>query len=103
MHEGRYFALIKPEKDGKWYNIFVKKLAIIHKFISLKLKLYNRFRFIDDHVIPAIDNEVLENNCGDAIMLFYIRESNVNEILSPVVPEDIPNQLCVYVHLFEVN
>ncbi|GBB88570.1 hypothetical protein RclHR1_01510021 [Rhizophagus clarus] len=29
-------------------------------------------------------------------MLVYIRESNVNEILSPVVPEDIPKHLQIY-------
>ncbi|RGB42717.1 cysteine proteinase [Rhizophagus diaphanus] len=93
-HEGQlghYFALFKPEKDGKW------------------------FKFDDDHVTPVIDKEVLEDNYGgeypnanaitirsagrkhkrftNAYMLVYIRESNVDEILSPVVPDDIPEHL----------
>ncbi|PKY26877.1 cysteine proteinase, partial [Rhizophagus irregularis] len=90
-HEGHYFALFKPEKDGKW------------------------FKFDDDHVIPVIDKEVFEDNYGgeypnentitirsaarnherftNAYMLVYIRESNVDEILSPVVSEDIPEHL----------
>ncbi|CAB4447002.1 unnamed protein product [Rhizophagus irregularis] len=62
-HEGHYFALFKPEKDGKW------------------------FKFDDDRVTPVIDKEVFEDN------YVYIRESNVDEILSPVVPEDIPEHL----------
>ncbi|POG66834.1 ubiquitin carboxyl-terminal hydrolase 5 [Rhizophagus irregularis DAOM 181602=DAOM 197198] len=90
-HEGHYFALFKPEKDGKW------------------------FKFDDDRVTPVIDKEVFEDNYGgeypnantittlsaaknrkwftNAYMLVYIRESNVDEILSPVVPEDIPEHL----------
>ncbi|CAB5149159.1 unnamed protein product [Rhizophagus irregularis] len=90
-HEGHYFALFKPEKDDKW------------------------FKFDDDHVIPVIDKEVFEDNYGgeypnentitirsaarnherftNAYLLVYIRESNVDEILSPVVPEDIPEHL----------
>ncbi|CAB5149192.1 unnamed protein product [Rhizophagus irregularis] len=90
-HEGHYFALFKPEKDGKW------------------------FKFDDDRVTPVIDKEVFEDNYGgeypnansiiirsaarnhkwftNAYTLVYIRESNVDEILSPVVPEDIPEHL----------
>ncbi|RGB42735.1 ubiquitin carboxyl-terminal hydrolase 5 [Rhizophagus diaphanus] len=91
LHGGHYFALLKPEKDGKW------------------------FKFDDDRVTPVIDKEVLEDNYGgeypnanaitirsagrnhkrftNAYMLVYIRESNVDEILSPVVPDDIPEHL----------
>ncbi|PKC11352.1 putative ubiquitin-specific processing protease 21 [Rhizophagus irregularis] len=91
LHGGHYFALLKPEKDGKW------------------------FKFDDDRVTPVIDKEVLEDNYGgespnanaitirsagrnhkrftNAYMLVYIRESNVDEILSPVVHEDIPEHL----------
>ncbi|CAB5376644.1 unnamed protein product [Rhizophagus irregularis] len=89
-HEGHYFALLKPEKDGKW------------------------FKFHDDRITRVVDKEVLEDNYGDeylnaniikvrstkihkrftnAYMLVYIRESHVDEILSPVVPEDIPEHL----------
>ncbi|CAB4475297.1 unnamed protein product [Rhizophagus irregularis] len=91
-HEGHYFALLKPEKDGKW------------------------FKFHDDRITRVVDKEVLEDNYGDeypnsniikvrstkihkrftnAYMLVYIRESHVDEILSPVVPEDIPEHLCM--------
>ncbi|CAB4444830.1 unnamed protein product [Rhizophagus irregularis] len=62
-HEGHYFALLKPEKDGKW------------------------FKFHDDRITRVVDKEVLEDN------YVYIRESHVDEILSPVVPEDIPEHL----------
>ncbi|PKY62336.1 cysteine proteinase [Rhizophagus irregularis] len=97
-HEGHYFVLFKPEKDGKW------------------------FKFDDDHVIPVIDKEVFEDNYGgeypnentitirsaarnherftNAYMLVYIRESNVDEILSPVVSEDIPEHLRMYMLIY---
>ncbi|PKY58830.1 cysteine proteinase [Rhizophagus irregularis] len=89
LHKGHYFALLKPEKDGKW------------------------FKFDDDRVIPVTENEVLEYNYGgknpnnnpnkightlikhtNAYVLIYIRESNINEVLSPLVSEDVPSHLC---------
>ncbi|CAG8566428.1 7948_t:CDS:10 [Funneliformis caledonium] len=92
VHGGHYFALLKPEKDGKW------------------------FKFDDDRVTPVIEREVLEDNYGgeppnaspitairptgrnlkrftNAYMLVYIRESDIDEILSPVILEDIPTHL----------
>ncbi|GBB86550.1 hypothetical protein RclHR1_12980003 [Rhizophagus clarus] len=91
LHGAHYFVLLKPEKDGKW------------------------FKFDDDRVTPVIDKEVLEDNYGgehpnvnttrirsagkkhkrstNAYMLVYIRESNVDEIMSPMVSEDIPEHL----------
>ncbi|CAG8814474.1 25464_t:CDS:2, partial [Racocetra persica] len=70
---GRYFALIKPNKNGKW------------------------LKFDDDRVLPVTDKEVLENNYGDglssAYVLVYIRESDIDNVLSPMPPEDIPKNL----------
>ncbi|CAJ0637306.1 11152_t:CDS:10, partial [Entrophospora sp. SA101] len=92
LHGGHYFALLKPEKDGRW------------------------LKFDDDRVTPVTDKEVLEDNYGgestnnsplhnlrpgsrnikrftNAYMLVYIRESDLDNILSPVIPEDIPEHL----------
>ncbi|KAG9295196.1 hypothetical protein G9A89_006177 [Geosiphon pyriformis] len=91
LHGGHYFALLKPEKDGKW------------------------LKFDDDRVTPVTDKEVLEDNYGgefannnplpirppgrnlkrftNAYMLVYIRESDIGEILAPVLPDDIPQHL----------
>ncbi|RIA93964.1 hypothetical protein C1645_873749 [Glomus cerebriforme] len=78
LHGGHYFALLKPEKDGKW------------------------FKFDDDRVTPVIDREVLEDIYGgrfpnanptNAYVLIYIREAYIDEILSPVVHDDIPEHL----------
>ncbi|CAG8517017.1 2181_t:CDS:10 [Diversispora eburnea] len=91
LHGGHYFALLKPEKDGKW------------------------FKFDDDRVTRVTDKEVLEDNYGgegpnssplpirpgtrnlkrftNAYMLVYIRESEVDEILAPVSPENVPEHL----------
>ncbi|RHZ60946.1 hypothetical protein Glove_350g9 [Diversispora epigaea] len=91
LHGGHYFALLKPEKDSKW------------------------FKFDDDRVTRVTDKEVLEDNYGgevpnssplpirpgarnlkrftNAYMLVYIRESEVDEILAPVSPENVPEHL----------
>ncbi|KAL1922777.1 uncharacterized protein VTP21DRAFT_9153 [Calcarisporiella thermophila] len=88
LHGGHYFALLKPEKEGKW------------------------LKFDDDRVVPVTDKEVLEDNYGgeslngylrtglrtlkrftNAYMLVYIRESEMDWILSPVRDEDIPVHL----------
>lgn len=94
LHGGHYFALLKPEKDGKW------------------------FKFDDDRVTPVTDKEVLEDNFGgeipnghlggqigarapvramkrftNAYMLVYVRESKADEILKPFTIEDTPPHL----------
>ncbi|KAF8937723.1 hypothetical protein BGZ58_002267 [Dissophora ornata] len=94
LHGGHYFALLKPERDGKWY------------------------RFDDDRVIPVSLKEVLDENYGggeapenfasmspamrqlnrhkrftNAYMLVYIRNNSMDEILRPLTPEDIPEHL----------
>ncbi|RKP39160.1 hypothetical protein BJ085DRAFT_13200, partial [Dimargaris cristalligena] len=103
---GHYFALIKPEKDGRW------------------------FKFDDDRVVPVTDREVMEDNYGgeaiipvrpisglsgrnppapappaarnvarapsrytNAYMLVYIQDSAIDKILAPVTAEDIPKHL----------
>ncbi|KAI8145421.1 hypothetical protein BJV82DRAFT_603604 [Fennellomyces sp. T-0311] len=96
MH-GHYFALIKPERDGKW------------------------LRFDDDRVTPVTKKEVFEENFGDetvngnggapflngarnnsarlirkftnAYMLVYIRKSKMDDVLGPVVADNIPVHL----------
>ncbi|CAO3608807.1 unnamed protein product [Mucor hiemalis] len=103
---GHYFALLKPEKDGKW------------------------FRFDDDRVTPVTLKEVFEDNYGDdplrlasdtedeginktvitddqlrctsaralkrftnAYMLVYIQQSKLDEILAPIKEDEIPKHL----------
>ena len=48
-----------------------------------------------------MEEEVLEDNYGgelatSAYVLIYFHESSINEILSPVIPEDIPEHLRMY-------
>ncbi|KAF9179390.1 hypothetical protein BGZ50_006969, partial [Haplosporangium sp. Z 11] len=94
LHGGHYFALLKPERDGKWY------------------------RFDDDRVTPATLKEVLDENYGsgesvenlsgmtlamrqlsrhkrftNAYMLVYIRDKSMDEILKPLTTDDIPDHL----------
>lgn len=91
LHGGHYFALIKPEKDGRW------------------------FKFDDDRVTPVTDKEVLEDNYGgemmngiaahqrtqarnlkkftNAYMLVYIRETALDTVLAPFVEGDTPAHL----------
>ncbi|KAI8055335.1 cysteine proteinase [Syncephalis plumigaleata] len=93
VHSGHYFALLRPEKNGKW------------------------FKFDDDRVIPVTEKEVLEDNFGgeanstlstmggmrpvprllkrftNAYMLVYIRESELDTVLAPVKASDIPEHL----------
>lgn len=95
LHGGHYFALIKPEKDGRW------------------------FKFDDDRVTPVTDKEVLEDNYGgdmlnglippqqrtqartlkkftNAYMLVYVRESDLDWVLSPFTETDTPSHLSEY-------
>lgn len=92
LNGGHYFALIKPEKDGRW------------------------FKYDDDRVVPVTDKEVLEDNYGgdmtnglvppnqrqqartmkkftNAYMLVYVRHSAIDDVLKPFGPEDTPPHL----------
>ncbi|KAF7729663.1 hypothetical protein EC973_004036 [Apophysomyces ossiformis] len=99
LHGGHYFALIKPEKDGKW------------------------LRFDDDRVTPVTKKEVFEENFGDestvkagsnaafpngvmrsnsikmlkrftnAYMLVYIRKNQLDKVLGSMQDDDIPPHL----------
>lgn len=96
VHGGHYFGMIKPEKDSKWY------------------------RYDDERVIPVTIDDVLEEHFGgegktsfsqpnglvpqsrmarnaaqwkrftSAYMLVYFREDAIDEILSPITPQDVP-------------
>ncbi|KAF9095753.1 hypothetical protein BGX23_012681 [Mortierella sp. AD031] len=91
---GHYFALLKPERDGKWY------------------------RFDDDRVTMATMKEVLDENYGggeplenlgtmtmamrqlnrhkrftNAYMLVYVRDNAMDEVLKPLTADDIPEHL----------
>ncbi|KAI5451946.1 ubiquitin-specific protease ubp15 [Naganishia albida] len=93
LNGGHYFALIKPEKEGRW------------------------FKYDDDRVTPVTDKEVLEDNYGgdmsngllppgqrhqqpramkkftNAYMLVYVRRSESDEILKPFEEPDTPAHL----------
>ena len=82
----------------------------------------NRFKFDGGRVTPVKDSEVLEDSYGGEFpdinpnsaidptdkrsrptnvhTLIYIRESNIEEILSPVVPENIPDHLRMYILIY---
>lgn len=74
--DDHYFVFLKPEKDGRWV------------------------KFDDDQITSVSVEEVLDNSYSgkgslskSAYMLVYIRESDVDEILAPILPEDISNHL----------
>ncbi|KAB8234736.1 ubiquitin-specific protease UBP15 [Aspergillus alliaceus] len=95
LNAGHYYAFLKPTKDGYWY------------------------RFDDDRVTRATDKEVLEENYGgeyelsngaagvkqpytralstkrsmNAYMLVYIRKSKLDDVLLPIMKEDIPSHI----------
>ncbi|KAF0434881.1 cysteine proteinase [Gigaspora margarita] len=79
LHEGSYYVFLKPEKNDKW------------------------FKFDDNRVIPVTDKEVLEDNYGveapnvinstNAYILIYIRESDIDFVLSPILDDNMPKHL----------
>lgn len=93
LNAGHYYAFLKPEKDG-WF-----------------------YKYDDDKVTKATMREVLEDNFGgeyrqpanqlrvplqkkapimrpnSAYMLVYIRQSRVDNVLTPVTEDDIPEHL----------
>jgi ubiquitin carboxyl-terminal hydrolase 7 len=56
--------------------------------------------FPDANSISAIDPTDKRSRSTNAYMLIYIRESSINEILSPVIPEDIPDHLRMYILIY---
>jgi ubiquitin carboxyl-terminal hydrolase 7 len=99
LHGGHYFALIKPEKDGRW------------------------LKYDDDRVTPVTDREVLEENYGgeplngtipitqrnqirtmkrftNAYMLVYVRVAEMDTILAPFTEKDTPPHLSKLTTLF---
>lgn len=102
---GHYCAFIKPDRNNKWY------------------------KFDDDRVIPATKAEVYDENFGgfinnnnnnqnsntkayrrntNAYMLVYVRESHLDQILSPITIDDIPEHLRIKMkeereHLERIN
>ena len=91
LHGGRYWAMIKPDREARW------------------------LKFDDDRVTPVTDKEVLEKFYGgetlngmppdlqrnqvsamkdstNAYMLVYIRESAI-EVLAPLTVDDTPAHL----------
>ena len=92
IHGGRYWALIKPDREARW------------------------LKYDDDRVTPVTDKEVLDENYGgnptlndmppdlqrnqvrlvkrfsNAYMLVYIRESAI-EVLAPLTADDTPAHL----------
>ncbi|CAG8697154.1 10670_t:CDS:10, partial [Ambispora leptoticha] len=84
LREGSYYVLLKPENNGQW------------------------FKFDDNGATPVTDQNVLEDNYGgevtnesrtnvnqftSAYILVYIRESDIDFVLSPVLAKDIPEHL----------
>ncbi|RIB01653.1 hypothetical protein C2G38_2230141 [Gigaspora rosea] len=73
LRKSSYHVFLKPERDGKW------------------------FKFDDNRVVPITDKEVLGEGVPNAIdstyMLIYIRESDIDFVLSPILAEDIPKHL----------
>ncbi|KAI8872622.1 cysteine proteinase, partial [Ramicandelaber brevisporus] len=89
LQSGHYYAMIKPEKNGRW------------------------IKFNDDHVRPVPANIAIDDNYGgmeynvektnskgnkvrahaNAYMLVYIREEALDEVLAPVTIDDIPQHL----------
>jgi ubiquitin carboxyl-terminal hydrolase 7 len=92
LHGGHYFALIKPDKEGRWY------------------------KFDDDRVTPVTDKEVTEDNYGgdmlnglvpqhqrqqarslkkftNAYMLVYVKETELDHVLAPFTEGDTPPHL----------
>ncbi|CAG8767861.1 28967_t:CDS:10, partial [Racocetra persica] len=71
LDNNRYFALLRPEKNRRWK------------------------KFADDRVTLVTEKKVLDDNyCGNdsmnVYMLVYIRDYDIDEVLSPIIPDDMP-------------
>ncbi|RIB22128.1 hypothetical protein C2G38_1998864 [Gigaspora rosea] len=75
VHVGhdQYFALLKPDKNGKWFKFCDSQITKV----SIKKMLHNNG-----------DENILYNN---AYMLIYYRESNIDELLYPLLHKNLPS------------
>ncbi|OZJ04728.1 hypothetical protein BZG36_01825 [Bifiguratus adelaidae] len=90
FHGGHYFALLKPEKDGKWYKFDDDRVTLA----TLKEVTEENFGGEPPNAMGAVrPNMKVLKRFTNAYMLVYIRESAIDEVLAPVTIDDIPDHL----------
>lgn len=80
-HGGHYVVYINPKGDGRWCKFDDDVVSRCTKAEAI------------DHNFGGQDEDLTVRHCTNAYMLVYIRESDLSEILLPVVEKDIPECL----------
>ncbi|CAG8472795.1 3742_t:CDS:10, partial [Cetraspora pellucida] len=73
VDNNRYFTLLRPEKNRRWKKFADDRVTLITE----KKVLYDNYNY------SGIDSM-------NVYMLLYIRDYDIDEVRSPIMPEDIP-------------
>jgi ubiquitin carboxyl-terminal hydrolase 7 len=100
VHGGHYFGMIKPEKNSKWYRYDDERVipVTIDDVLEENFGGDGGNSFSNHNGVPNPQSRMLRNAAQwkrftSAYMLVYLRESAIDEILSPITETDVPKHV----------
>lgn len=91
LNAGHYYAFLKPNKDGWFYKYDDDKVTKATMREVLEDNFGGPFQYPNGFKPPATKKVVMRPN--SAYMLVYIRQSRVDDILTPVTQADMPQHI----------
>lgn len=91
LNAGHYYAFLKPNKDGWFYKYDDDKVTKATMREVLEDNFGGPFQYPNGFKPPATKKVMMRPN--SAYMLVYIRQSRVDDILTPVTQADMPQHI----------
>jgi len=92
VHGGHYYAYVRPTPKMEWFKFDDERVTHTYK----KDVFQGTFGGKEKRTIPQAHGKMLTSSffrSSNAYMLLYIRESERDQILAPVLEEEIPSHL----------
>lgn len=93
LNAGHYYAYIKPNKEGWWYKYDDDKVTKATRREVLDDNYGGEYKTPSVYMKNTIQKKAPLMRPNSAYMLVYIRKSRVDEVLTPVTAQDIPEHL----------